>query len=112
MNSSLLSSVSGGLNTASATKCMVSVTGWLVVGTGIGGMNQTFPAVKVSGAADPALQSYGCYFPTTPSGNPYSTCSYTWVTNVTSNTSYQFGCNVRPAAANADAYCAAAVSCF
>jgi hypothetical protein len=99
------------LNTGSATRCLVSVTGWLAA-AGLTGQNQTFPAVKVTGGFDPNIQSYGSYFPTTPSGNPYSTCSYTWVTTVSPNTSYQFGCNLRPAAANTGAYCAAAVSCF
>lgn len=98
------------LNTGSATKCLVSVTGWLA--GALTGMNQTYPAVKVAGGFDPGLQSYGSYFPTTPSGNPYSTCSYTWVTTVSPNTSYQFGCNLRPSANNTGAYCAAAVSCF
>jgi len=100
------------LNTGSATKCIVSVTGWLDATSGITGVNETFPAVKVAGAADPGLQSYGCYFPTAPSGNPYTSCSYTFVTTVTSSTSYQFGCNLRPAAANSGGYCAVAASCF
>ena len=69
------------------------------------------PVAKVSGAADPAFQSYGCYFPATPTGQPYSSCMYTFVATVTPNTDYQFGCRFTVAAAET-AYCATSVVCF
>jgi hypothetical protein len=98
------------LNVGASTKCLVSVTGWMSA-TGFSGQNQTYPATKVSGAADPAFQSYGCYFPTPASGSSYTTCSYTWVATVTPSTVYQFGCNLYAANANSGGYCAVAVSC-
>src|SRR4051812_7172638 len=101
------------MNTASATKCRVTITGWLdVTGGAISNLNEAYPVAKVQGAADPTFQSYGCYFPAVPTGQPYTSCTYTFVTTVTSNTSYQFGCRFTVSVANAGAYCSAAVSCY
>jgi hypothetical protein len=100
------------LNVGPSTRCLVSVTGWLNIGSPLTGNNQTYPTLRVADAGNAAPTSYGCYFPAMPTGTSYSTCAYTYVANVTPNTDYRFGCALFSTANNGDAYCAVAASCY